>query len=296
MEEGQGGAIPGTPASADPPSDSSSELGETTFVLSPPPARSWFPTTAPVVRAQPLAVCRFLVTDAPDGALGPPIAAVADANRCNALGDLAPQSPRQQELVCLVAAHVNCPRFLRGTLAGPAPVPGPTRQPVSRAVVASALLLVAAIAASFGFLAVRGGLSVALASPSAAGSQVALAPSSSVAPSPSPTAAPSSSPIPAPSSSAIVSPSAVPSAEPTPTSPPPTPRPTPRPSSDRYALLEPCPSTPNCWIYTVRAGDNLVSIAHYFGVSLDAVYAMNPWTRTTGLRAGQQLRLPPPTR
>jgi len=82
--------------------------------------------------------------------------------------------------------------------------------------------------------------------------------------------------------------------------PSPTPRPTrtprPTPSSDRYQLLTACPNTPRCWIYTVRRGDNVFSIAHYFGVSTDAVYSRNPWLRNTGLRAGQQLRLPPPTR
>jgi LysM repeat protein len=46
----------------------------------------------------------------------------------------------------------------------------------------------------------------------------------------------------------------------------------------------------------VRSGDNLASIAHYFGVSLDSIYALNPWARTTGLRAGQHLRITTPTR
>jgi LysM repeat protein len=46
----------------------------------------------------------------------------------------------------------------------------------------------------------------------------------------------------------------------------------------------------------VRSGDNLVSIARYFGVPLETVYRLNPWTRTSGLRAGQELILPPPTR
>ena len=46
----------------------------------------------------------------------------------------------------------------------------------------------------------------------------------------------------------------------------------------------------------VVGGDNLFSIANYFGVSLEAVYDRNPWTRTSSLRAGQELRLPPPTR
>jgi LysM repeat protein len=60
-------------------------------------------------------------------------------------------------------------------------------------------------------------------------------------------------------------------------------------------LLSPCPSTPNCWIYTVRAGDNLQSIANYFGVSLNSIRAMNPGL-TTPIHPGDKLRLPPPTR
>ena len=58
---------------------------------------------------------------------------------------------------------------------------------------------------------------------------------------------------------------------------------------------EPCPGTSRCWIYTVRAGDNLFSIANYFGVSQDSIYDRNPFVRN-GLRPGQNLRLPPPTR
>jgi spore germination protein YaaH len=76
----------------------------------------------------------------------------------------------------------------------------------------------------------------------------------------------------------------------------PTRTPRPEPTSERYALLEPCPNRPRCWIYTVRRGDNLYSIANYFGVSLDAIYARNAFLRDGGLRAGQELRLPPPTR
>jgi hypothetical protein len=60
--------------------------------------------------------------------------------------------------------------------------------------------------------------------------------------------------------------------------------------------LEPCPDRPDCYIYTVRSGGNLVSIANYFGVPLETVYELNRWVRTTGLRAGQELILPPPTR
>ncbi len=69
---------------------------------------------------------------------------------------------------------------------------------------------------------------------------------------------------------------------------------TPHPSSDRYALLAPCPDRADCYVYTIRAGDNLFSIANYFGVQLADVYRLNPWARTSGLHAGLELRLPPP--
>ncbi len=88
-------------------------------------------------------------------------------------------------------------------------------------------------------------------------------------------------------------PTPTPTATPTPT---PTATPKPKPSSARYALLTACPNTPKCWIYKVRSGDNVYSIANYFGVKLARVYAMNPWLESSGLRAGRSLRLPPPTR
>jgi LysM repeat protein len=71
--------------------------------------------------------------------------------------------------------------------------------------------------------------------------------------------------------------------------------PTPKPSSARYALLTPCPDAPKCFIYRIRAGDNLYSIANYFGVPFDTLQSMNPWTKN-GLQIGRALRMPPPTR
>jgi len=81
----------------------------------------------------------------------------------------------------------------------------------------------------------------------------------------------------------------------TPPSPAVTPRPTTPPTSGRYALLRPCPDQPDCWIYRTRSGDNLYSIARYFGVPLKTIQAWNPWT-ANGLKAGRDLRIPPPTR
>ena len=234
------------------------------------------------------AVCPFLATEGPDGALRPAIGWPGPANRCNAFGEPKPQSDRQQELVCLTASHVNCPRYLRGmAMAGTRP-PKPARQPVSAAVIGSALVVVLAIAASFGFLVVRGGFDLPSASPGK--SRLAIVQPSAPRSTPSPTVPPSPSVASSPSPSVLSSPS--PSAAPTPT-PAPTARPT--PTSDRYAVLTRCPSTPNCWIYTVRSGDNLQSIANWFGVSLDSIRAMTPGL-TTPIHPGDQLRMPPPTR
>jgi len=234
-------------------------------------------------------ICPFLRATA-DGTLISPIETPDPDNRCAALNEAVPQSLRQQELVCLSSGHVNCPRYLRGSataLETPVPVVRAGRT-LTTPILVSLVVLVMAVSASAAFVMARGGLVLSgdVASPSAAA--VVPSPSvvaSAVAASASPSIVPSLSPSP----SASPSDTPVPSETPAPTA-------TPAPTSDRYALLKPCPNTPNCWIYTVRSGDNVFSIAHYFGVSMDSIYARNPWLRKTGLHAGQQLRLPPPTR
>jgi len=245
---------------------------------------------------RPQSICRFLALKTADGTLEPAVQ-LDTANRCVAIGEPLAQSGRQQELLCLVAAHVNCPRYLRGILIEMTPAPPPAREPVSRAVIGSALVLAAALATSFGFLAVRGGFNLALPTPSpvlvAAVASPLPSPTATIAPTatPSPTASPSPSPEPSqpPSPSPSVSP------PPTATPPPATPKPTPAATSDRYAVLTKCTSTPDCWIYVIRAGDNLQSIAHWFGVSYDRMIAMNPNLRIP-IHPGDKLRIPTPTR
>jgi hypothetical protein len=233
-------------------------------------------------------VCPFLAVEWSDGARLSPLARPDPANQCMALGDAEPQSDRQQELVCLTATHVNCPRYVHGVLLAGASSPKPTRQPVSTAVIGSALVLAAALAASFGFLIVRGGFDVPSSSPG--GSLLAAASTASPPPAPSATVAPAITPSPSPT------PTATPTLSPTPSpTPVPTARPTPAPTSDRYAVLTRCPSTPNCWIYTIRAGDNLRSIANWFGVSYTRMRAMNPGLAVP-IRPGVKLRIPTPTR
>jgi LysM repeat protein len=256
----------------------------------PDPGRAWLsrledrspdPNTCPFLRA------------AADGTLVTPIERPDPANRCAALAEAVPQSLRQQELVCLSSGHVNCPRYLRGAavvVETPTPVMR-TGRTLTTPVFASIVLLVMAVSASVAFAFARGGIGLTAAAPSPSATAVAAIPS----PSPfAPAATPSAAVTPvAPTPS--VTPSPTPTATPAPAATP-TRKPTATPKSDRYKLLRACPNTPKCWIYKVRSGDNLFSIANYFGVSMDSIYARNPWLRNTGLRAGQELRLPPPTR
>src|SRR6476646_2605006 len=62
-------------------------------------------------------VCPFLRAVGDDGRPGPPIEVPDVANRCASAAESVPQSLRQQELVCLTSGHVNCPRYLRGSVA-----------------------------------------------------------------------------------------------------------------------------------------------------------------------------------
>ena len=241
-------------------------------------------------------ICPFLRAAADDAEhLVAPIEAPDPANRCAALREAVPQSLRQQELVCLASGHVNCPRYLRGAVViAEAPV-APVRagRSMSPAVIGSVLALVMATSASLAFVMARGGLELAAAVPTASpiASQGAVAQASAT---PAPTVVPTASPTPTPTASP--SPTASPTLTPKPTAKP-TAKPTtrPAPTSDRYAVLRPCPDTPRCWIYRVRAGDNIYSIANWFGISQDSIYDRNPFVRN-GLRPGQDLRLPPPTR
>ena len=252
-------------------------------------------------RSEDPEICPFLRAVDDTDRIVAPIEVPDPANRCAALRDAVPQSLRQQELVCLASGHVSCPRYLRGAVVIAEAPPAAVRagRSVSPAVLGSVLVLVMATSASLAFVLARGGLELAAAvptrSPIASVGAVAQA-STTPVPTPAPTPIPTATPSPTPSPTPTPTPSPSPSPSPTPT-PRPTATPTPRPAptSNRYALLRPCPGTPRCWIYRVRAGDNIYSIANYFGVSQDSIYDRNPFVRN-GLRPGQDLRLPPPTR
>jgi hypothetical protein len=285
----------------DVPSDAAVEPDAST-TSAPGATRAWLPLLDG--RSPNAWVCPFLRATDPGGELALPLETPDPANRCAALTEAVPQSLRQQELVCLTTHHVNCPRYLRGA-ATAADVPaavvrsGPALTP---AILGSLGLLVVAFGISLAFVMSRGSLELAAAataSPSASATTAAVAsvpPSSapeSEAPTPEPTPAITATPAPTPEPTPQPTPRPTPEPTPEPTAEP-TPEGTPR--SDRYDLLTACPDSSDCWIYVIRAGDNLYSIVRYFGVAESTVRDMNPWLATTGLRAGQELRIPPPTR
>jgi LysM repeat protein len=267
--------------------------------------RSALPMLDDATRSPNPDVCPFFRRQV-DGVLFIPLGSPDEENVCAAIGVPKPQSARQQELVCLKAAHADCPRYLRGAMAYPEP-PRPRRQAtVPRATLAALLVLVLSAGISFGFVVQRGGLELpvvaaapgssavaVVASPSPSSEPASVAPSvaASAAPTPLPTAPPTPSPTPSPSMTPSPTPS--PTASPTPK---PTAKPTKKPTSDRYKLLKACPNKDDCWIYTVRSGDNLSSIANYFGHPLRTIYQWNPQYPGTSLRVGAQIQMPPPTR
>ena len=255
-------------------------------------------------------ICPFLraVDDADRLLL--PILSPDPVNRCASSGEPVPQSLRQQELVCLTSGHVNCPRFQRGAVAPSIPIEVPVRLRLDRSVhvtpaTAGAIaVFLVAFAISLGFMVANGGLALTAAATPSPTEDVLGAVEGTPSPTFRPTAdptpavtpeatpAPTPSPSPDPSATPDPTPTATPAATPTSAT---TAKPTARPTSGRYALLTPCPNQSDCWIYVIRSGDNLYSIARYFGVPLATVKAWNPWT-ANGLKVGRELRIPPPTR
>jgi nucleoid-associated protein YgaU len=150
--------------------------------------------------------------------------------------------------------------------------------------IAGGLLVLALVAAS-AFVALRGGIDLA-AAPGGVASPSALTADATATPSPRPT-----------SRATAARPSPVPTVSPALGTPAPTPVATPAatPVDPRYAGLKACPDRPDCYLYVVRRGDTLSSIAAFFGVSLRAVRDLNEEIENPSIiRVGQRIRVPGP--
>lgn len=256
-------------------------------------------------------MCPYFRLEA-DGVLLEPGRYPSDDHRCVAIAGPRVLSRQQQDLVCLQAAHVDCPRYRRATTATTTPAHRPLHRPgIPRATAAALLVLAVSAGVSFGFVLQRGGIDLpassaspapsgqaAVPSPTAAssapsGSAASVTPTETAAPTPIPTPAPT--PIPTPAPTAEPAPTRTPRPTPAPTADP-TAAPSGGPSESRMALLVPCAGQSGCYVYTVRSGDNLTSIANWFGVQLKTVYAWNPTVKTQGIHPGDKLKIPTPTR
>jgi hypothetical protein len=252
-----------------------------------------------IARSLDPSVCPFLRRDL-HGTLVAPASVPGLEQTCIAVGAPRPQPLRQQELVCLRDAHADCPRYLRGATDASAPDKG-AGPAIPRATIAALSTRISSAALSVAFVVQRGGIAM----PAVGESPTAIAAVSTPTPAvPGSTEAPTLTEVPAsvaalPSRSPILSPTPSPSPSPSPMPTPvrtASPKPTATPTSTRYTVLKACPNRANCYIYRVRSGDNLFSIANYFGHSLATIYRWNPQYPGTRLRVGDSIRMPPPTR
>ncbi len=247
--------------------------------------------------------CKFLRTIGPDGKLSDPGSEAVATHRCAAFGDPLPLSLRQQELVCLQRVHVSCPRYMRGTLLAEEANAGPETKAKARlgvpylTIAGLALLTLAIIIGIAGAMGVLPGVN------NAPGPTVPIAAATATA---SPTTAATPVVTASPVATDTPAPSPVPTATPVPTiTPVPSATWPPGATAGRMKLLTACQDQANCYIYVVRGpgpsgngspvADTIAGIARYFGVSVQSIYNLNPWA-TSGIKPGDQLKIPPPTR
>ncbi len=147
-------------------------------------------------------VCPFLRAIDDDGLLAVPLEGPDPVNRCAALSEAVPQSLRQQELVCLTSGHVNCPRYLRGSMATPEALECVrASRTLTPATVGALSLFVLAFALSLAFVVANGGLALTAAAPSPTPAASVLGEVETAPPTPSAAPAATATPEPTPTPS-----------------------------------------------------------------------------------------------
>ena len=246
-------------------------------------------------------VCPFLSAIGPDDRLGAPLAVPDPSNRCLSSGIPSAVLGRDQAVLCLAAAHEECPRYVRATTGPAVDAPVNRARRISLPIIAAVGLLIAAAAVGGASIAIRGDLSAGAPVTGAPGSGALAA---STATSPVAQAAPGAAGSPAPTTSAAASASAAASGPPARSSvaPSPSARPAGTPSASptapaRYPGLTPCRGVPDCYVYVVKTGDTLTRIATRYGLTLAEVLARNPAiSDPSHIVRGLKVRLPTPKR
>ncbi len=255
-----------------PPDDAPPDLDTATArALLTLPGRSPDPVICPFLRTGPGADLP------PDG--------VGTGLRCVAVLPAVVVGDRQRQLICQVATHPTCPRYVRGEAdlrAALAPGLGQRSRSAPIAIGTAVVLLAAAAA-----VAVTSGIGASDGDVAGGG------------------AASTSSPVASSRATAIpIEGGSAPSGSPGATAPPPTVapvatvRPTLVPTGDLPAPwrgLEPCPAPATCYLYVVQRRDTFGAIAARFDTTVKKLRRLNPGlTDPSTIRVGSALRVPPP--
>ena len=209
---------------------------------------------------------------------------VDPANRCIAIGEPVPQSGRQQSSSAWRPPTSTARAICAASCSPARRPPPPAREPVSRAVIGAALVLARVarrvVRVPRGPRRVRPGriadadpAPAVAPSPATAVDRAAGRATATLTRSDLDAERSSPSPTPDPERDAVADAAADARRR-----RPPTADADADPGRDERPLRRAtqCPSTPDCWIYVIRSGDNLRSIANWFGVSYDRMLAMNP--------------------
>ena len=218
----------------------------------------------------------------------------SDGHRCYATGKTVHINQSKQSRDCLTGQHVTCSLFVQAvpsarTETRPKPdatTDRPTggRQGKRSLAVILAILLIAVAASAV--LAATGQLQ---------GLGITTAATATPAPTPAPTAAPTPMPTPKPTPK----PTPEPTPAPTPTlTPQPTPIPTPEPTATPTPTGTPAQTTPpgrpgpGQFAYMVRSGETLTILADRFGVTVNAIVALNGIKDKNMIITGTTLLIP----
>lgn len=220
-------------------------------------------------RSPRLETCPFLrAGEAADSA---PVDRPAQGQRCAALDVPLDLGLRQQELVCLGAVHLHCPRYVRGEEVARrslAPKAYGRGRPAPAVIMALGLLAGAIVVAATASGLTRPGGSAA-ADPTPSATAPAATGAATLIPSPSPTPGPTLIPT-ASRSPSVVLPAA-------------------------WQGLPACPAPADCYLYRVQKNDTLHGIAAKFGTTLAVLLDLNPAiSDPSTIHIGDELRVPTP--